>query len=355
MAGIQLVHVPYAKGAAPAITDLLGGHVDMMLPDISGVLEHIRSGALVALAVTGEKRSPQLPNVPTMGEAGYPKVVSETWFGLIAPAKTPPATLNALHGAAMAALKSADVIKQIELQGSVPAPMTQDEFRALIVAEQAKWKLVIECSGPEAVICNTIRAASRTRSSTIPRPPWWCRVPSAGSARSARRDVVNLAPYSFFNIVAGNPPFVIFSSSARKHSQTNAETSGEFVFNMATYDLRNEMNLTSGVYDDTVSEPELAKLEMVPSRYVRPPRVARSPIALECNYLKTIDMVGSTGKRSTSSLILGEVINVYIDDSVIVDGQIDVSRIRPIARLGYMDYSVVDTVFSMMRPGEGGG
>lgn len=147
IANIQLVHVPYAKGAAPAITDLLGGHVDMMLPDISGVLEHIRSGALVALAVTGEKRSPQLPNVPTMGEAGYPKVVSETWFGLIAPAKTPPATLNALHGAAMGALKSPEVIKQIALQGSVPAPMSQDAFRALIAAEQAKWKPVIESAG----------------------------------------------------------------------------------------------------------------------------------------------------------------------------------------------------------------
>jgi flavin reductase (DIM6/NTAB) family NADH-FMN oxidoreductase RutF len=148
---------------------------------------------------------------------------------------------------------------------------------------------------------------------------------------------------------------VLFSSSTRKHSQTNAEASGEFVLNMATYDLRHEMNLTSGAYDGSVSEPELAKLEMVPSRYVKPPRVARSPIVLECNYLKTVEMVGSTGKRSTSSLVLGEVINVYIDDSVIVDGQIDVTRIRPIARLGYMDYSVVDSIFPMMRPGEGGG
>jgi tripartite-type tricarboxylate transporter receptor subunit TctC len=145
--GIQRVHVPYAKGAAPAITDLLGGHVDMMLPDISGVLEHIRSGALVALAVTGEKRSPQLPNVPTMVEAGYPKVVSETWFGLIAPVKTPAATLAALHGAAMTALKSPDVIKQIELQGSVATFTTQAEFRAFIVAEQAKWKPVVEAAG----------------------------------------------------------------------------------------------------------------------------------------------------------------------------------------------------------------
>ena len=181
----------------------------------------------------------------------------------------------------------------------------------------------------------------------VPRPIGW--ITTIGPTGT-----VNLAPYSFFNIVASNPPFVIFSSSTRKHSQANAETSGEFVLNMATYDLREEMNLTSGAYGDSVSEPELARLEMAPSRYVKPPRVTRSPIALECNYLKTIEMVGSTGKQSTSSLVLGEVINVYIDDSVIVDGQIDVSRIRPIARLGYMDYSVVDTVFSMMRPGEGG-
>jgi flavin reductase (DIM6/NTAB) family NADH-FMN oxidoreductase RutF len=182
----------------------------------------------------------------------------------------------------------------------------------------------------------------------VPRPIGW--ITTVGTT-----GIVNLAPYSFFNIVASNPPFVIFSSSGRKHSQTNAETCGEFVFNMATYELRHEMNLTSGAYEDGVSEPELARLEMVPSRYVKPPRVERSPIALECNYLKTIEMVGSTGKRSTSSLVLGEVINVYIDDAVIVDGQIDVGRIRPLARLGYMDYSVVDSVFSMMRPDAGSG
>lgn len=181
----------------------------------------------------------------------------------------------------------------------------------------------------------------------VPRPIGW--ITTIGPT-----GVVNLAPYSFFNMVASNPPFVIFSSSTRKHSQANAETSGEFVLNMATYELREEMNLSSGVYDETVSEPELAKLEMAPSRYVKPPRVKRAPIALECNYLKTIEMVGSTGKRSTSSLVLGEVVNVYIDDSVIVNGQIDISRIRPIARLGYMDYSVVDEVFSMIRPGEAG-
>ena len=115
------------------------------------MIEHGRSGRWCAAVTSEHKRSPQLPNVPTIAEAGYPKVVSEAWFGLIAPAKTPAATLTTLHGAAMTALKSPDVIKQIELQGSVAAPTTQAEFRAFIIAEQAKWKPVIEFSQPEAI------------------------------------------------------------------------------------------------------------------------------------------------------------------------------------------------------------
>jgi flavin reductase (DIM6/NTAB) family NADH-FMN oxidoreductase RutF len=82
---------------------------------------------------------------------------------------------------------------------------------------------------------------------------------------------------------------------------------------------------------------------------VKPPRVARSPIALECIYNKTIDLVQSSGKRTINSLVLGEVVNVHIDDSVIVDGNIDMARIRPIARLGYMDYTSVDNIFTMHR------
>ena len=89
--------------------------------------------------------------------------------------------------------------------------------------------------------------------------------------------VVNLAPYSFFNIISTRPPFVMFSSSTRKHSQRNAELSGEFVFNLATWDLRTEMNITGSDHPEDISEAELAGLEMVPSRVVKPPRVARSP------------------------------------------------------------------------------
>ena len=176
----------------------------------------------------------------------------------------------------------------------------------------------------------------------VPRPIGWIStVSSAG--------VVNLAPYSFFNLVAGRPPFVMFSSNLRKHTQANAETTGEFVFNLATYDLRTEMNITGGHYDESVSEPELAKLNMVPSRFVAPPRVERAPIALECKYVKTVTLESSNGKRSTSSITIGEVVNVHVDDGVIVDGMIDHGHIRAIARLGYADYCVVSGIFTMMR------
>jgi len=176
----------------------------------------------------------------------------------------------------------------------------------------------------------------------VPRPIGWITTISPAG-------VVNLAPYSFFNIVSTKPPFVLFSSSTRKHSQRNAEVTGEFVFNLATYDLRTEMNITGSDHAEHFSEAELAGLEMVPSRKVKPPRVARSPIALECIYNKTIDLVQSNGKKSVSALVIGEVVNVHIDDAVIVNGNIDMARIRPLARLGYMDYTSVDNIFTMYR------
>jgi flavin reductase (DIM6/NTAB) family NADH-FMN oxidoreductase RutF len=178
----------------------------------------------------------------------------------------------------------------------------------------------------------------------VPRPIGWI-------TTIAPNGVINLAPYSFFNLVAGRKqPFVMFSSAGRKHTQRNAETSGEFVFNLATFDLRIEMNQTSAVLDETVSEPEMAGLAMVPSRSVKPPRVALSPIALECKYNQTVMLVGSNGKQADSSIVIGEVVNIHVDDSVIVDGMLDIRRMRPIARLGYMDYCVVDDFFTMLRP-----
>ncbi|HVG51922.1 MAG TPA: flavin reductase family protein [Xanthobacteraceae bacterium] len=179
----------------------------------------------------------------------------------------------------------------------------------------------------------------------VPRPIGWISTISP-------HGTVNLGPYSFFNLVSGYPPWVIFSSGPRKHSQTNAELSGEFVYNMATWDLREEMNASSAEFAPDVSEPEQVGLEMVPSRNVKPPRIARSPIAIECKYYKTVDLIASDGKQNRSSIVVGEVVGIHIDDSVIVDGMVDIRKLKPISRLGYMDYAVTDDFFTMARPGE---
>src|SRR5947208_3498398 len=114
----------------------------------------------------------------------------------------------------------------------------------------------------------------------IPRPIGW--ISTLGSS-----GVVNLAPYSFFNAVLSSPPMVMFSSSDAKDSRHNAETTGEFVTSLATWELREAMNASSGSFARGVSEPERLGVEMTPSVYVRPPRVKRSPVALECRYVKT--------------------------------------------------------------------
>ena len=177
----------------------------------------------------------------------------------------------------------------------------------------------------------------------VPRPIGWISTVS-------KAGVVNLAPYSFFNTVSASPPFVLFSSNPRKHSQVNAEETGEFVVNMATYDLREVMNASSADFGSSESEPEKLGLEMLPSHQVKPPRVARSPVHFECRYIKTVELVGSDGKKNRSSIVIGEVVGIHIDDKLITEGMVDITRARPIARLGYMDYSVVNDVFEIMRP-----
>jgi flavin reductase (DIM6/NTAB) family NADH-FMN oxidoreductase RutF len=170
----------------------------------------------------------------------------------------------------------------------------------------------------------------------------------------SRQGVVNLAPYSFFNAVAVQPPFVMFASATLKDSQRNCEETGEFVHSIATFELRDEMNVTSAGVEPGVSEPELAKLEMAPSIAVRPPRVKKSPIALECKYFQTVKLPGPNGKPHAFSIIIGEVVSIYIDESIIVNGSIDVAKVQPIARLGNLDeYAVVTdaTMFKMKRPG----
>jgi len=145
-AQIDIVHVPY-KGAAPAVSDLLGGQVQMGIFDVPVVLPHIKSGKLKALAATTGKRVPTLPDVPTTAEVGYPRVISDNWYGLVAPAGTPPEILKRLNAAAVAALHTQALADQFAKVGGIPFPSTQEEYRAFLADEQARWGKIIRAIG----------------------------------------------------------------------------------------------------------------------------------------------------------------------------------------------------------------
>jgi tripartite-type tricarboxylate transporter receptor subunit TctC len=145
-AKVDLVHVPY-KGAAPAVTDLLGGQVQMGIFDVPVLLSHIRSGKLKALAITSARRAPSLPDVPTTSETGYPNVNSDNWYGLIMPASTPADIQKRVHAAAVAALRSSAVSEQFAKVGGLASPGTPQEYAAFVAAEQAKWGKIIKDIG----------------------------------------------------------------------------------------------------------------------------------------------------------------------------------------------------------------
>ncbi len=145
-ANIDLVHVPY-RGAAPALNDLLGGHIDIIVLDVSVLLPHIRSGAIKALAVTSASRSDVLPGIPTTAEAGFKTVLSDNWYGLIAPPGLAVKVEDKLRKAAISTLHSVELKKQFETQGAVPSPSTPEEFTKFVNAERAKWKPVVSAVG----------------------------------------------------------------------------------------------------------------------------------------------------------------------------------------------------------------
>ena len=145
-ARIDLVHVPY-KGAAPAVSDLVGGQVQMGIFDVPILLGHIRSGKLKALAVTSTARAPTLPDVPTTAELNYPHVTSDNWYGLVVPAATPADIQKRLNSAAVAALRSPVVAEQFAKVGGLASPSTPQEYAAFLAKEQEKWSRVVSAIG----------------------------------------------------------------------------------------------------------------------------------------------------------------------------------------------------------------
>jgi flavin reductase (DIM6/NTAB) family NADH-FMN oxidoreductase RutF len=178
-----------------------------------------------------------------------------------------------------------------------------------------------------------------------PRPIGWI------SSMSAKGEI-NLAPYSYFNAVSNDPPMVMFASEGRKDSVVFAEETREFVCSLASWDLRDQMNLTSAPYARGVDEMKEAGLEPAPSVLVRPPRVRASPCALECRWVQTVRLNDAEGRATRRYVVFGEVVGIHIDERFIKDGLLDTAAMRPIARAGYHDYFVAtpETKFSIRRP-----
>ncbi len=145
-AGIDIVHVPY-KGGGPSITDLVAGNVQMTFEGTSVLLPLIKAGKLRALAVTTVKRIPQLPDVPTMVESGFPNFVSTSWTGLLAPAHTPPPVIAKLNATINAGLKTSELIAKLENLSNEPLGGTAADFTALIKADLGKWSPIVKSLG----------------------------------------------------------------------------------------------------------------------------------------------------------------------------------------------------------------
>ncbi|MPY93771.1 MAG: flavin reductase family protein [Acidimicrobiia bacterium] len=181
----------------------------------------------------------------------------------------------------------------------------------------------------------------------VPRPIGWVTTLSADG-------IVNLAPFSFSNLVASDPLCFMYCANGShreggaKDSLLNAEATGEFVFNLCTWDLREQMNATSASSPRSVDEMRATGIEAAPSIVVRPPRVAASPIALECAVVEIVRLPSS--EVTANAMVVGRVVQVHVADEAVVDGVIDVAGLRPLGRLGYQDYAVVEQAFSMTRP-----
>jgi len=179
-----------------------------------------------------------------------------------------------------------------------------------------------------------------------PRPIGWI------TALSAKGEV-NLSPYSFFNAISSRPNLVMFSSENKKDAVSFIEETGEFTCSLVSGALMQQMNLTSAPLPRGESEYSHAGLEMAPSRFVKPPRVAGAPAALECKSISVQQLRDIDGNDVPRWMVIGQVLGIFIDDAFLKDGRFDTAGANPIARCGYADYAEVTSVFSLQRPAGG--
>lgn len=182
----------------------------------------------------------------------------------------------------------------------------------------------------------------------VPRPIGWISTMSTDGK-------ANLAPYSQFNNLTFDPPYVMFSGNQKedgmsKDTVVNAEKTGRFVWNLATWDLREHVNITAEQVDHGVDEFERAGLEKEPARLSNIPMVKRSPVKFECRYHTTVRLPGNT-PVGTVDVVIGRVEAIHISEHVLTDGILDIRKTQPIARCGYYEYAVVRETFEMIVPG----
>lgn len=146
MTGVFMTHIPY-RGSAPAVADLLAGQIDLMFDNLPSVLPHIKAGKLRALAVTSPKRSPAMPDLPTIAESGVPGYDATSWFGVVAPAGTPPAIVSRVQQTISRALTTPEVREKLQGMGAEPVGNSPEVFDQFIRAEAAKWAKVVKFSG----------------------------------------------------------------------------------------------------------------------------------------------------------------------------------------------------------------
>ncbi len=179
-----------------------------------------------------------------------------------------------------------------------------------------------------------------------PRPIGWI-------STQSKAGVANLAPYSFFNAFNYVPPIIGFSSVGYKDTVRNIEETGEFVWNLVTKDLAEVMNQSSAVYPPETSEFDALNLEKASSTLVTPPRVAKAKVAFECQCTEIIQLKGISGEKVKTWLVLGEVVKIHIDQSLLKDGVYDTAKAGHILRAGGPgDYFTVgqEQLFELLRP-----
>lgn len=176
-----------------------------------------------------------------------------------------------------------------------------------------------------------------------PRPIGWI-------GTCSKEGALNLAPYSFFNVICDVPPLLMFCSTGYKDSVAFVEEARQFTANMVGEHLAKQMNATAVNAPRGISEFDYAGLTPAASELIKAPRVKEAYASLECVAVDIRELTGQDGKPTNTYMVIGEVVGVHIDEHILVDGRIDITKAQPVSRLGYMDYATTNDVYEMFRP-----